>query len=199
MMPPMPLAITPALPAGALSATPQPSLRSPDGELLLRPWETADAPVLQAAYQDEAIRRWHMHHVTSPAEAREWIAASHRSWQQERDAQWAITRADGGEILGRAGLRRMDLEHGEAECAYWVLPHTRGTGVAPRALATLAAWALDEAGFHRLELAHSTANEPSCRVATKSGFTLEGTRRSAHLQQDGWHDMHLHARVQGDG
>ncbi|GAA5614139.1 N-acetyltransferase [Streptomyces platensis] len=194
----MPLAITPTLPAGALSATPQPTLRSPGGELLLRPWEMTDAPVLQAAFEDQAIRQWHMRHVTSPAEAQDWITAAHRSWQQERDAQWAITRADDGEILGRAGLRRMDLDHGEAECAYWVLPHARGTGVASRALATLAAWALDETGFHRLELAHSTANEPSCRVATKSGFTLEGTRRSARLQQDGWHDMHLHARVQGD-
>ncbi|MFI1262587.1 GNAT family N-acetyltransferase [Streptomyces kronopolitis] len=109
-----------------------------------------------------------------------------------------VARADGGEVLGRAGLRRMDLVHGEAECAYWVLPQARGTGVAPRALTALAAWALDEAGFHRLELAHSTANEPSCRVAAKCGFTLEGTRRSAHRQPDGWHDMHLHARIQGD-
>ncbi|GGV02079.1 hypothetical protein GCM10010211_81770 [Streptomyces albospinus] len=79
-----------------------------------------------------------------------------------------------------------------------VLPTARGTGVAPRALATLTAWALDEAGFHRLELAHSVRNVASCRVATKSGFALEGTRRSAHLQMDGRHDMHLHARVQGD-
>lgn len=194
----MPLAITPALPTGALSATPQPALASSDGEMLLRPWGTADAPVLHAAYQDEAIRRWHMNHVTSRSEAQEWIAASRRAWQQERDAQWAITRAEGGEVLGRVGLRRIDLAQGQAECAYWVLPHARGTRVAPRALAALVAWAFDEAGFHRLELAHSTANEPSCRVAAKSGFTLEGTRRSAHLQQDGWHDMHLHARVRGD-
>lgn len=194
----MPLAITPALPAGALSSVPQPVVPVCGGELLLRPWAAADAAVLRAAFRDEAIRRWHMRHVTSPAEARERIAAAHRSWQEERDAEWAIARADGGEVLGRAGLRRMDLVHGEAECAYWVLPQARGTGVAPRALTALAAWALDEAGFHRLELAHSTANEPSCRVAAKCGFPLEGTRRSAHRQPDGWHDMHLHARVQGE-
>ncbi|WP_438489217.1 GNAT family N-acetyltransferase [Streptomyces sp. S186] len=193
----MTLAIAPAIPAGTLAATAQPALPSRDGDLLLRPWEAADAPVLQRAYEDPSIRRWHMHHVTSPAEARDWIAASHRSWQQEQAAQWAITRG-GDDVLGRIALLRPDLLHGLAECGYWVLPHARGTGVAPRALATLAAWALDEAGFHRLELAHSTANDASCRVATKSGFALEGTRRSAHLQPDGWHDMHLHARVQGD-
>ncbi|MEU5211529.1 GNAT family N-acetyltransferase [Streptomyces sp. NPDC020742] len=194
----MTFAITPAIPAGALSASAQPSLTSPGAEVLLRPWEAADAPVLQRAFQDPSIQRWHTHHVTSREEAREWITASHRSWQQERAAQWAVSRADGGEVLGRMALRWMNPLHGLAECAYWVLPHARGIGLAPRALATLATWALDEAGFHRLELAHSVANEASCRVAAKTGFALEGTRRGAHLQLDGWHDMHLHARVQGD-
>ncbi len=196
-MPFMSFAITPAIPAGTLSASAQPSIASVDGELLLRPWEADDAPVLQRAFQDPSIRRWHTHHVTSLQEARDWVTASHRSWEQEQAVQWVITRAD-GEVAGRISLRWMDLLHGLAEVAYWVLPHARGTGVAPRSLVALAAWALDETGFHRLELAHSVANDASCRVATKSGFALEGTRRGAHLQLDGWHDMHLHARVQGD-
>lgn len=40
-----------------------------------------------------------------------------------------------------------------------------------------------------------TANAASCRVALKAGFAAEGTRRSAALHADGWHDMHLHARI----
>ncbi|KOG46075.1 GNAT family N-acetyltransferase [Streptomyces decoyicus] len=194
----MALAMAPTIPAGTLSRTSQPSLPSHDGALLLRSWEADDAPVLQRAFQDRMIRRRHVHHVTSLDEAQEWITATHRSWQQEQDAQWAVTRADDGEILGRVALRRMNLVHGLAECAYWVLPNARGAGVAPRAVATVTAWALVEAGFHRLELAHSVGNEASCRVAIKSGFVLEGTLRSARLQQDGRHDTHLHARVRGD-
>ncbi|MGW9428592.1 GNAT family N-acetyltransferase [Streptomyces decoyicus] len=190
--------MAPTIPAGTLSCTAQPSLPSQGGELLLRPWEADDAPVLQRAFQDRTIQRWHVHHVTSPDEAQEWINAAHRSWQQEQDAQWAVTRTDDGEILGRVALRRMNLLHGFAECAYWVLPNARRSGVAPRAVARVTAWALDEAGFHRLEIAHSVNNEASCRVATKSGFVLEGTLRSAHLQQDGRHDTHLHARVRDD-
>ncbi|MEU1023512.1 GNAT family protein, partial [Streptomyces sp. NPDC005904] len=53
-------------------------------------------------------------------------------------------------------------------------------------------------GLHRLELTHATANEASCRVALKAGFPAEGTKRSALLHADGWHDMHLHARIAGD-
>jgi len=34
-------------------------------------------------------------------------------------------------------------------------------------------------------------------VAVKSGFEAEGTERGAELHTDGWHDMHLHARIAG--
>jgi RimJ/RimL family protein N-acetyltransferase len=47
-------------------------------------------------------------------------------------------------------------------------------------------------------LNHSTRNNASCRVAVKSGFLLEGTKRSDAVHSDGRHDMHLHARIRGD-
>ncbi|MDQ0994671.1 RimJ/RimL family protein N-acetyltransferase [Streptomyces sp. V3I7] len=59
-------------------------------------------------------------------------------------------------------------------------------------------WALEELGLHRLRLCHSTANPASCRVAEKAGYAVEGTMRGALLHEDGWHDQHLHALVQGD-
>ena len=40
-----------------------------------------------------------------------------------------------------------------------------------------------------------TAGALGSRVAEKTGFALEGTRRSSLLHDDGWHDMHLHGRV----
>ena len=66
--------------------------------------------------------------------------------------------------------------------------------MAGRALTAMTEW-LFTLGLHRVELMHSVLNEPSCRVAAKQGFELEGTRRSALLHPDGWHDMHLHARI----
>lgn len=79
-----------------------------------------------------------------------------------------------------------------------MLPAARGAGVASRALIAVSAWALGEAGFHRLHLSHSTRNDASCRVAIKAGFQLEGTKRSDAIHADGRHDMHLHARIRGD-
>jgi len=100
-------------------------------------------------------------------------------------------------VIGRLALRAIDTGQGRAECAYWIRPEARGNGVAGRALSALAAWAFDEAGFHRLFLVHSTANEASCRVASKAGFVPEGVERSSVLHSDGWHDMHVHSRIAG--
>lgn len=191
------LSTPPAIPAGTIAAGPQPILPAP-GDLLLRPWEPSDAGIFLAAYQDPDIRHWHTRHPASEEQVREWFEQYRANWAQEAGASWAVTRG-GGEVLGRAALIEVDLDDGAAMCAYWVLPAARGQGVASRALTAMSGWALGEAGFHRLRLEHSTRNHASCRVAVKSGFLLEGTLRSSAVHSDGRHDMHLHARVRGDG
>ncbi|MET9991867.1 GNAT family N-acetyltransferase [Streptomyces mutabilis] len=193
----MPYLTSPVLPAGTLSRTPQPTLPTGDG-LLLRPWRAEDAPAVHAAFQDPVMHQWHVRAAHSEEEVRGWIAEWQRCWQQERNAQWAVADAGDDRLLGRVALRQVLLADGVAEVAYWTTAAARGRGVAARATEALARWALDDIGFQRLELTHAVANEASCRVAAKAGFALEGTKRSAGLHADGWHDMHLHARVRGD-
>ncbi|MFF1300493.1 MULTISPECIES: GNAT family N-acetyltransferase [unclassified Streptomyces] len=53
----------------------------------------------------------------------------------------------------------------------------------------LSQWAFDGLGLHRLRLCRSMANPTSCRVATKAGFLVEGTMRSALRHEDGWRDQ----------
>ena len=181
--------VGPVVAAGAMSGTAQPVLRWDGGTL--RPWTADDVPVLVEAYADAAIRRWHAQTLDA-AEALDWVAARAAGWAAETRADWAVV-LDGA-VAGRAGLRVVDLAEGSAEVAYWVLPSARGRGVAPRAVAVLTdcAFAL---GLHRLDLRHAAANEASCRVAERSGYPLEGTARSSALHEDGWHDMHVHARL----
>ncbi|AKZ54728.1 Acetyltransferase [Streptomyces ambofaciens ATCC 23877] len=193
----MPYLTHPVLPAGTLSRTPQPTLPTGDG-LVLRPWRAEDAPAVHAAFQDPVMHQWHIRTADSEEEVRGWIAEWQQAWEHERAVQWAVADAAGEGLLGRVALREIALGDGVAEVAYWTTAAARGRGVAARATQALARWALDEIGFQRLELSHAVANEASCRVARKAGFTLEGTKRSALLHPDGWHDMHLHARVRGD-
>ncbi|MBC9725893.1 GNAT family N-acetyltransferase [Streptomyces sp. TRM68367] len=193
----MPDLVSPVLATGTLSRTLQPTIPTGDG-LVLRPWRTEDAPAVYRAFQDPVIHQWHIRSADSEDEARGWIAEWRQEWGEERRIQWAVADAATDGLLGRVALRDIALDEGLAEVAYWTVPAARGQGVAARATTALARWALDEVGFHRLELVHAVGNQPSCRVAAKCGFALEGTKRSAALHPDGWHDMHLHARVRGD-
>ncbi|EST30512.1 hypothetical protein N566_21145 [Streptomycetaceae bacterium MP113-05] len=193
----MPSLVPPVLPAGTFAKSSQPTLPA-EGGLSLRPWRPSDAPAVVAAFRDPAIQQWHRRRADSEDEARSWTVAWRAAWDAETNAHWAVVDAAAGSLLGRAALRSVDLAEGQAEAGYWTVPAARGTGVAVRALNAMTQWALEDVGFRRLELWHSTANPASCRVAQKTGYPLEGTRRSALLHGDGWHDMHLHARVAPD-
>lgn len=188
MLPDVPSFVTPAIEPGTLSRIVQPVLS--DGVLRLRPRADADASAVVAAYQEPGIQRWHARSLTID-EAEEWIAAAHESWAAETAASWAVD-LDGA-LAGRMTLK-LDTAEGTAVAAYWTRDLVRGRGVAPGALCLATGWAFS-VGVHRVELEHSTRNPASCRVARTAGFDLEGTRREAALHADGWHDMHVHARI----
>jgi len=188
----MPDLVRPAVPRGVMGTRPQPSL-SVD-ELTIRPWRASDVPALVAAYADEAIQRWHVRAMTA-AEARRWIGSRAEHWTRETGADWAVTDRD--TVVGRVGVRRLYLAEGFGEAAYWVLPAARGRAVAARALTAVTGW-MFALGLDRMELAHSTLNTASCRVAAKAGYAYEGTMRGRGRHADGPHDMHLHARLRDE-
>jgi ribosomal-protein-alanine N-acetyltransferase len=190
----MPSLVTSTVPPGSLAARPQPTL-TVGGGVLLRPWSLGDAQAVMDAYQDHEIQRWHVQRADSLAETREWIAGWQGGWAAETGAHWAVVDAESDILLGRAAMKHLKFADGTADVAYWTVPAARGKGVCPRAVDTMASWAFREAGFHRLDLEHAVGNTASCRVAEKTGFAVEGVRRSAWLQADGRHDVHAHARL----
>lgn len=193
-MPFMPSLVAPAIPSGALAVTGHPTLPVGD-DARLRPWLLTDAAAVREAFRDPEIQRWHVRRADSVAEAEGWIAAWRGEWEAGTGAHWALVEAGSDALLGRLSLKSFDLRDGTTELAYWTVPSARGRGLCTRAVRVVTRWAMDEWGFHRIELEHATANRASCRVAQKAGFEAEGIRRSAWLQADGRHDAHLHARV----
>ena len=193
----MPLLIEPALSAGTFRSLRQPCLIV-DDRLVLRPWCVDDAEDVEAAFACPAIQRWHVRRVDGADEARVWIAGWEQRWTDETDVSWAVVDAREDRPVGQVGLRALSLFEASAQLSYWVLPAFRGAGIAEGAVAVLTRWAFETVRLHRLFLLHSTANAASCRVADKSGYRLEGTLRSSMLHADGWHDVHLHARLRGE-
>ncbi|RAO04648.1 hypothetical protein GAR05_00511 [Micromonospora saelicesensis] len=192
----MPLLVAPALAAGSFAAQEQPHLPVRPG-LALRPWRDDDVPAVRAAFDCPQIQRWHVRRIDGDDEARSWTAQWAGRWCDETAASWAIVDAD-DRPLGQVGLRGVLLDEASAQVSYWLLPAARGRGIATEALGALTRWSFTRAGLHRLALEHSTANVASCRVATRAGFPVEGVARGSVRHADGWHDMHLHARLRTD-
>jgi [ribosomal protein S5]-alanine N-acetyltransferase len=189
----MPRLVPSALTPGSLARLSQPVLDLQD--CVVRPWQASDVRDVARAYAEGSIQRWHRLSL-SEVEAREWIASWKEHWKQETGAGWAI--ASGSELLGEISLRKLRLGDGCSEVSSWILPSVRRRGLATRTLHALSTWAFDQLGLHRLELAHSTKNAVPCRIAGGAGYRLEGTKRREGLFADGWHDIHLHARLSDD-
>ena len=179
------------LPPCTINGREQPTISAGEG-LALRPWSNDDVLALVAAYSDPEIQRWNLFSCDT-LEAEQMIARWWDRWRAETGADWAIADTSDDLAIGRVWLRTIDLRDGEAEVAYWVAPKARGRGLASRAVSALSTWLFEDLGLHRLQLGHSVHNKVSCRVATNVGMKLEGTRKSALLHADGWHDMHWHA------
>jgi [ribosomal protein S5]-alanine N-acetyltransferase len=183
---------TPAVSPGTMSALPQPTLTT-SGGLTIRPWDDSDAPVIVKAFSDPATQRWLLLAFTQETEAVEWITARRKAWDAETGANWAVTAR--GEVVGRIGLMDVNLSRGHASLTAWTLPEARGLSVASQAVEAVTGWCFTTLGLHKMILAHSTANPASCNVARKTGFLYEGTALSHVMHADGWHDMHIHGKV----
>jgi RimJ/RimL family protein N-acetyltransferase len=161
-----------------------------DEVLRLRPFEEGDVPAIVAACQDPEIPRWTA--VPSPyteADARAWLDSG-------EEESFAVVDRTSGELLGSIGVRYFD--GGIGEVGYWVKREARGRGVATRALALVARWALVDKELGRFQLRADVANEASQRVAERAGFVREGVLRSALAFKGERRDVVMYSLVRED-
>ena len=121
-------------------------------------------------------------------------------WSSGGHATFSIVVEASGDLAGNVSVHNIDAEHRTADIGYRIAAAWRGRGVATAAVESATAYALAEDGLDlfRIQLLHAVPNEPSCRVAAKAGFQLEGTLRSAGVYDGERLDEHLHARLRSD-
>ncbi|GIE85913.1 GNAT family N-acetyltransferase [Actinoplanes regularis] len=142
--------------------------------LLLRPWRFDDLPALVAAHRDPELRRRLSTSLTDAAQARQWLDRQADGWAAADRFSFAVV-TDTDDRTPRGHVVVTVTTAGVAEVGYWTAAHARKQGVAARALETVSRWALetqDMVSLTRLDLFHTAANEASCRVAIKCGYSL---------------------------
>jgi ribosomal-protein-alanine N-acetyltransferase len=127
------------------------------------------------------------------------LAAYSRDIDLDQAYPFFIFRADHDVFLG--GITLSNVRRGVAQMAsvgYWIgQPHAR-KGHMSAAVRTVAAFAFERLGLHRLEAACIPDNLPSRELLLKVGFRLEGEAR-AYLKINGvWRDHLLFGMLAGD-
>ncbi|WP_328871788.1 GNAT family N-acetyltransferase [Streptomyces sp. NBC_00287] len=154
--------------------------------LLLRTVGPYDTDAVYRAVQDPDIQRW----TTIPSP---YLPEHARSFTEQLVPDgWADGTMftfgvflpegedlvpEGEDLVGMLGLTMRAL--GVAEIGFWTAKEHRGKGYTSEAVLTAARWSFTAASIDRVEWRAEVGNTASRAVAERTGFTIEGTMRSA--------------------
>ena len=165
-----------------------------DGTVVLRPPTLDDADEVVAAIR------------SSLAEVSPWLTWATEDYGVADHCDWVMTSAQRGDypllicdpagaVIGSVGLNQIDRLNSRANLGYWVHSARSGQGIATRAAALTARWAVEGLGFARIEIVMSVENSASRAVAERLGAYHEGVLRSALDLHGRRHDAHLYSLV----
>jgi len=167
------------------------------GEVVLRRLRPDDAAALARLRSDADAVHWSNPGGCTQDEAARAIADAGEDWGSGRRAELAIVRSTDDALVGSISL----TFYGEARASlgFDVAPEARGRGVATRSVVALCAWALETfPELVRLELWALPGNDPSMRVAERTGFQREGVFRSRLPFGDELRDVVVFSRLRTD-
>ena len=132
----------------------------------------------------------------SPQQTEEHCRRMTARWHAREELDFCFFRADDGMLVGKGGLHTIEWEVPKFEIGYWIRTSCARRGFATEATRGLVDYARTHLGARRIEITCDERNQASRRVAEKSGFELEGIRRSSRRGPDGeLADSCMYARV----
>jgi RimJ/RimL family protein N-acetyltransferase len=151
--------------------------------LLLRPFTLADAPTVKKLAGDKAVAAMTLNipHPYEDGMAEEWIGTHRQSFQEGKEAVFAITLKEitlkeNDALIGAIGLT-ITQEHERAEMGYWIGKPYWGNGYCTEAARESLKFAFEQVKLARIQATHFIHNPASGRVMEKIGMTREGCLR----------------------
>jgi ribosomal-protein-alanine N-acetyltransferase len=150
--------------------------------LLLRPWEAADAPVVQRELSRvEMARMLAIPHPYPEDGATKWIPTA----RPGRD--FAIVLRKTNEVVGGISLFEQE-QHRRAELGYWCAIDFWGRGYATEAVRAVIEYGFRVLALNRVHAECHGDNPASRRVLEKAGMTFEGHLRQHSYRVDRFAD-----------
>jgi RimJ/RimL family protein N-acetyltransferase len=157
-------------------------LRMETPRLVLRRWETADAPRLKDAIDSnlEHLQAWMPWAMDEPSPLDVLVArieTFHANAASGSEWLFAILTRDESRVIGGTGLHA-DIGDGGLEIGYWAQAAETGKGFVTEAVDALTRMALALPGIDRVEIRCDPGNVASAAVARRLGYLHIITVRS---------------------
>jgi len=159
---------------------PTPPYRIETPRLVLRCWDPADAPLLEAAVEDslDELKLWMpwAHQQLDLDERIRLLRVFRGQFDQDQDFIYGIFSPDETTVLGGSGLHTR-VGDDAFEIGYWIRSGHTGHGLATEAAAALTKAAFLTSDADRVEIHVDPNNKASCKVAENLGFESVVTLR----------------------
>ncbi len=102
-----------------------------------------------------------------------------------RDLPLLLLLKESDVMVGSSGLHRIDWSVPKFEVGFWGRSSYQGKGLVTEGVAAIVNFAFEKLGARRVESLADDANDRSCRLCERLGFTLEGTLRHERVDPNG--------------
>jgi RimJ/RimL family protein N-acetyltransferase len=173
-----------------------------DGRVTIRPYRANDVPALFEAVRESIpdLSQWARwcHPEYAVEETWSWVRHSIDAWIRGIEYNFVVADARQPSVLGGCGLNRILREDGVANLGYWIRSSATGRGVATAAARLAAHFGFEHLHLNRIEILVSVRNQPSQRVAEKTGAQIEGILRRRFVVHGEVHDAACYSLAPSD-
>jgi len=168
-----------------------PPLRSEN--LVLRPLELTDAPVITKLAGDWEVARWTLDipHPFDAVMARNFIVWAQEELRSQRRFFFAMVARATGELVGVISLTCNSVDEGEI--GYWVGRPYQGRGYAREAAAAIIIMGFEAMALRRVVAACHPDNKPSWRVMEHCGMRFVNAIQRWSIARRATFDLSLYA------
>lgn len=170
-------------------------------ELVIRDFQRKDAEALYRIVREKEIVRFMKdwsEHAEKPEDYYEyidWLQTKSESTDVRENKRYAVALKATDELIGMVGMGLEDTVN-EVEVAYFMSEKYQRRGYTKAAVTVLTRWCFQVSDIPYLILTIDCANEPSCKLAEKCGFTLfEKRTPMGHVQPNMESDSYYYFRL----
>ena len=167
--------------------------------LLIRLVEEADLPDLLVINGNDEVTRY-LPYATwqSLADGQAWFKRIEALNATGNGLQFVVLEKSSGQIVATCLLFRYDEQSARAELGYVLGREHWGQGLMHEALCALITYAFGAYALRRIEAEVNPANEASCRLIEKLGFTHEGVLRHRWFSKGSTHDTNIYGLLRDE-